>query len=75
LVVFVGVRDGNLDVAVLGLPLWFPFLIAADSAGVASKVARALGVVSLCWWDEVVGLQAAGHFQRQLHWIGAILDE
>jgi hypothetical protein len=59
-----GVRDGNLAVVVLGLPLSFPFLTATDSASVASKVTRVVGAASLCWWDEVVGLQAAIHFQR-----------
>ncbi len=42
----VGVRDGSLVVVALGLPLWFPFIIAADSAGVASKVARTVGGLS-----------------------------
>jgi len=48
----VGVKDGNPDVAVLALPLSFPFLIAADSAGVALKAARAVAAVSFYWWDE-----------------------
>jgi hypothetical protein len=37
-----GVDDGSPVEVVFSLPLWLPFIIAADSAGVALKVTRSL---------------------------------